>query len=150
MANSVEFGPGIRLAAPSKSRNSSRVIHLRRRTTSSSIIAICAAGPPNAVVPSLRKSSASEERDVGRFLLSDMLLSLRFSASSALRSQFNAEDAEIRRGTQRILEQVLNAKQNVDISPQRQHAGVAYDGKLHASFDHELWTRCILQSRRKI
>ena len=29
---------------------------LRRRTTSSSIIAMCAAGPPNDVVPSLRKT----------------------------------------------------------------------------------------------
>ena len=42
--------------APSKSRNSSRVSQRRRGTTSSSIIAICAAGPPNAVVPSRRKS----------------------------------------------------------------------------------------------
>ncbi len=51
IASSVEFGPGIRLVAPSRSRNSSRVSQRRRRTTSSSIIAMCAAGPPNAVEP---------------------------------------------------------------------------------------------------
>src|SRR5216683_3874192 len=58
MAISVEFGPGIRLVAPRRSRNRSRVSHPRRRTTSSSSSAMCAAGPPNAVAPRRRKSSA--------------------------------------------------------------------------------------------
>src|SRR5713101_468651 len=59
MAISVELGPGMRLAAPKRSRNCSRVSHCRRRTVSSSIIAMCAAGPPNAVKPSRRNSSAT-------------------------------------------------------------------------------------------
>src|SRR5271157_3836163 len=58
MATSVELGPGIRFAVASRSRNSSCVIHFRRRTNSSSIIARCAAGPPNAIVPSFRNTSA--------------------------------------------------------------------------------------------
>ena len=56
-------GPGIRLLAPSRSRNFSRESHFRRRTSSSSMMAICAAGPPNAVTPSRRKKSASSLRD---------------------------------------------------------------------------------------
>src|SRR5471030_216802 len=59
MAISVELGPGIKLAAASRSRNSSRVSHALRATNSCSIIAMCAAGPPNAIVPSFRKTSAS-------------------------------------------------------------------------------------------
>src|SRR5258708_17983264 len=65
MASSLELGPGIRLLAPSKSRNFSLDNHLRRRTSSSSIIATCAAGPPNAVVPSRRKNNASSARERG-------------------------------------------------------------------------------------
>src|SRR5450755_3662223 len=49
MTTSVEVGPGIRLAAPSRSMKSSRPIQRRRLTTSSSIMAMCAAGPPNAM-----------------------------------------------------------------------------------------------------
>src|SRR5688500_16218027 len=75
IAISVEFGPGSRLVAPSRSRNSSRVIQRRLRTTSSSIIAMCAAGPPNAVVPNRRKRRARSRsearslrpRDISRF-----------------------------------------------------------------------------------
>src|SRR6266508_154439 len=62
IAISVELGPGIKLVAPSKSRNSWSVNHLRRTTTSSCMIAICAAGPPKAVNPSLRKSPATSAR----------------------------------------------------------------------------------------
>src|SRR5262249_26885465 len=58
MAISVELGPGMRLAAPRRSRNSCGVSHRRRRTNSSSIMAMCTAGPPNASVPSFRKLSA--------------------------------------------------------------------------------------------
>src|SRR2546426_9482615 len=39
--------------------NCSSVSQRRRRTTSSRIIAMCAAGPPKAIVPSLRKSQAT-------------------------------------------------------------------------------------------
>src|SRR5438094_10513448 len=39
--------------------NCSSVSQRRRRTTSSRIIAMCAAGPPKAIVPSLRKSAAT-------------------------------------------------------------------------------------------
>src|ERR1041385_3520562 len=59
MANSVELGPGIRLAAPSRSKNRSSLTQCRRRAISLCIIAICAAGPPKAIVPSLRKSFAT-------------------------------------------------------------------------------------------
>src|SRR5271165_1851014 len=62
MASSLELGPGIRLLAPSRSRNFSRVSHCRRRTSSSSMMAMCAAGPPNAVNPSRRKNAASSRR----------------------------------------------------------------------------------------
>src|SRR5262249_55548757 len=58
MAISVELGPGMRFAAPRRSRNSCGVSHRRRRTNSSSIIAMWTAGPPNASVPSFRKLSA--------------------------------------------------------------------------------------------
>src|SRR2546425_4998221 len=59
IAISVEFGPGIRFVAPRRSMNCSSVSQRRRRTTSSRIIAMCAAGPPKAIVPSLRKSQAT-------------------------------------------------------------------------------------------
>src|SRR5262252_4783165 len=59
MAISVEFGPGMRFVAPRRSTNCSSLSQRRRRTTSSRIIAMCAAGPPNAIVPSLRKSQAT-------------------------------------------------------------------------------------------
>src|ERR1700678_102620 len=62
IASSVELGPGIRLAAPSRSRNLSDESHRRRRTISFSMIAMCAAGPPKAVKPSRRKSAASSAR----------------------------------------------------------------------------------------
>ena len=62
IAISVEFGPGIILVAPSRSRNSSSVNHFRRLTTSSCMMAMCAAGPPKAVKPSLRKSAATSVR----------------------------------------------------------------------------------------
>src|SRR5215469_8877634 len=58
MAISVELGPGMRFAAPRRSRNSCGVSHRRRRTNSSSIIAMWTAGPPNASVPSFRKLNA--------------------------------------------------------------------------------------------
>src|SRR5579863_9826819 len=67
IANSLELGPGIRLLAPSKSKNDSQESHRRLRTSSSSIIAMCAAGPPNAVVPSRRKNSASSPRETRFF-----------------------------------------------------------------------------------
>ena len=62
MAISVELGPGIRLVAPTKSRNRSLVIQPRRLTTSSSIKAIWAAGPPKPIIPILRNKRASCER----------------------------------------------------------------------------------------
>src|ERR1700687_4928520 len=62
MLISVELGPGMRFAAPSRSRNLSRVSQPRRRTTSSSIIAMCAAGPPKAVVPRRKYSRASSHK----------------------------------------------------------------------------------------
>src|SRR5437868_8019401 len=62
IAISVEFGPGIRLVAPSRSRNFSRVSQPRRVTISSSIIAMWAAGPPNAIVPSFKNKNASSTR----------------------------------------------------------------------------------------
>ena len=62
MAISVEFGPGIRLVAPTRSRKAWSVIQRRRRTTSSRIMAMCAAGPPNPKMPSRRKSAASSVR----------------------------------------------------------------------------------------
>src|SRR5580700_2276363 len=70
MASSVELGPGIRLAAPKRSRNLSDESHRRCRTISFSMMATCAAGPPKAVKPRRRKrtaTSASFPRDpVGR------------------------------------------------------------------------------------
>ncbi len=65
IASSVEFGPGMRFVAPSKSRNSACVSQPRSRTISRSMIATCAAGPPSAVQPSLRKSAATSRS--GRF-----------------------------------------------------------------------------------
>src|SRR5579883_608892 len=62
MASSVELGPGMRLAPPSKSRNSCSLTHLRRWTTSWRIMAMWAAGPPKAMKPSLRKSAATSPR----------------------------------------------------------------------------------------
>ena len=59
IAISVEFGPGIRFVAPSRSRNSSRVSQPRRRTNSSSMSAMWAAGPPKLVAPSRRKTPAT-------------------------------------------------------------------------------------------
>jgi hypothetical protein len=59
MASSVEFGPGMRLVAPLRSKNSWSPIHPRRVTTSWRIIATCAAGPPNATKPSFVKSRKS-------------------------------------------------------------------------------------------
>src|SRR5579871_594452 len=59
MASSVELGPGIRLAAPRRSRNSCSDSHWRRRTTSWRMSAMWAAGPPNAMQPSFRKSAAT-------------------------------------------------------------------------------------------
>src|SRR5215831_15711937 len=67
MVSSVDVGPGIRLAAPSRSRNSSCVSHPRRPTISRSIMAMCPAGPPNAVAPSRRNSAASSHSGRGRF-----------------------------------------------------------------------------------
>lgn len=59
IAISVEFGPGIRLVAPTKSRNSWSVSHLRRFTVSSCSMATWAAGPPKAVIPNLRNRAAT-------------------------------------------------------------------------------------------
>src|SRR5512138_3632195 len=59
MAISVELGPGMRLVAPTRSRNSCSPSHLRRWTTSWCIKAMCAAGPPKAVKPSLRNRLAT-------------------------------------------------------------------------------------------
>src|SRR6516225_6348743 len=58
MASSVELGPGIRLAAPKRSKNRSSLTQCRRRAISLCIMAMCAAGPPKAIVPSLRNSFA--------------------------------------------------------------------------------------------
>src|SRR5579871_5035775 len=49
----------MRLAAPSRSRNWSRVSHWRRRTTASSIMAMWTAGPPKEVSPSRKYSNAT-------------------------------------------------------------------------------------------
>jgi hypothetical protein len=56
---SVEFGPGIRLVAPTKSKKCWRLSQPRRVTTSSSIMPMCAAGPPNAVSPSRKNKTAN-------------------------------------------------------------------------------------------
>jgi len=65
MASSVEFGPGIRFVAPIRSTNLWSLIQPRRRTSSSRIIAVCAAGPPNAIVPSLRDTNATSRTGRG-------------------------------------------------------------------------------------
>src|SRR5436309_2452782 len=65
IAISVEFGPGIRLVAASRSRKRSRESQPRRRTTSSSIMAMCAAGPPNPTTPSRKKRRATSATDPG-------------------------------------------------------------------------------------
>ena len=70
IASSVEFGPGIRFVAPTKSRNWSRVNQRRRRTTSISIRAMWAAGPPKPMAPSLRKTRLSSRSLVPRELSS--------------------------------------------------------------------------------
>src|SRR5215472_4337082 len=59
MASSVELGPGMILARPNRSRKRSSLTHLRLVTSSRRIIAICAAGPPNAVKPKVRKTTAT-------------------------------------------------------------------------------------------
>jgi hypothetical protein len=64
IAISVEFGPGMRFVAPSRSRNCSSVSHVRLRTTSSRIIVMWAAGPPKAVAPRRRNSADSSASDV--------------------------------------------------------------------------------------
>src|SRR5579863_9405030 len=66
MAVSVEVGPGIRLAAPSMSRNCCRSTQRRLWTTSVSNSAMCAAGPPKPITPSLRKRPASSRSRVAR------------------------------------------------------------------------------------
>src|SRR5262245_27327515 len=65
IAISVEFGPGMRFVAPNRSRKVSRESHRRRLTTSSSIKAMCTAGPPKAVVHSLRNKTASSRNELG-------------------------------------------------------------------------------------
>src|SRR5262249_61266190 len=55
----VELGPGIRFVGPRRSTTCSSLSQRRRRTPSSRIMAMCAAGPPKAIVPSLRKSQAT-------------------------------------------------------------------------------------------
>src|SRR3954471_14765221 len=62
IAISVEFGPGMRLVTPRRSRNSSAGSHARRRTISASIIARCAAGPPKPAVPSQRNTPTTSRR----------------------------------------------------------------------------------------
>src|SRR5215469_4453995 len=59
MASSVELGPGMMLASPNRSRKRSSLTHLRLVTSSRRIIAICAAGPPKAVKPKVRKTTAT-------------------------------------------------------------------------------------------
>src|SRR5882724_6292409 len=59
IAISVVAGPGNKFVAPRRSTNCSSLSQRRRRTTSSRIMAMCAAGPPKAIVPSLRKSQAT-------------------------------------------------------------------------------------------
>jgi hypothetical protein len=61
-ASSVEFGPGMTLVAPTRSRKCSSLSHRRRSTTSCLIKAMCAAGPPNPIVPSFRNKRASSAR----------------------------------------------------------------------------------------
>ena len=59
MASSVEFGPGIRLTAPTRSRKRSSLSQARRCTSSRRIIAMCATGPPKAIVPRVRNTRAT-------------------------------------------------------------------------------------------
>src|SRR5882724_7126637 len=73
IAISVEFGPGIRLVAPTRSMNFSCDSQPRRRTTSSSIMAMCAAGPPKPMVPSFRKSHASSFKRTERLISFNLL-----------------------------------------------------------------------------
>lgn len=56
---SVELDSGIKFVAPTKSRNSWSLNHLRLFTVSSCIMAMCAAGPPKAVAPSLENRDAT-------------------------------------------------------------------------------------------
>ena len=95
IAISVEFGPGIRLVAPSRSRNRSRVSQPRLRTTSSSIMAMCAAGPPKAIVPSFRKRRATSPTRDGVCPGSPLPLSIvPFSPSGASRTTSRRSGSE--------------------------------------------------------
>src|SRR6266446_3780945 len=78
IAISVEFGPGIRLVAPTRSMNFSCDSQPRRRTTSSSIMAMCAAGPPKPIVPSFKKSHASSFKRTERLMSLNSLRPLGF------------------------------------------------------------------------
>ncbi len=55
IAISVEFGPGMSWVPPSRSRKRWPSSYFRRLTTSACIMAMRAAGPPKAVMPSLKK-----------------------------------------------------------------------------------------------
>src|SRR2546428_3065023 len=88
IAISVEFGPGIRLVAPTRSMNFSCDSQPRRRTTSSSIMAMCAAGPPKPMVPSFRKSHASSFKRAERLISFNLLRPLGF--------RFEVDDARLR------------------------------------------------------
>src|SRR5712691_7522583 len=102
MANSLELGPGIKLLAPSKSRNFSRESHFLRRTSSSSMMAMCAAGPPNAVVPSRRKNSASSLSGVAP----EVSLSAKAGcAGSSIRRRFLPEKSRVERAGARASQQ---------------------------------------------
>src|SRR4030067_1198616 len=78
MASSVEFGPGIRFVAPTRSRNSWSLSHFRRFTVSLCIMAIWAAGPPKAVMPNLRNNAATSVNlcDNGDFIFAPFYVAL--------------------------------------------------------------------------
>src|SRR2546426_3882299 len=96
IAISVEFGPGIRLVAPRRSRNSSLESQRRRRTTSSSIIAMCAAGPPNAVLPRRRNREATSFSAPGPAVTGSGETAVPGCSSGTLRRQHEDLPAHVR------------------------------------------------------
>src|SRR5687768_9189784 len=91
MASSVEFGPGMKLSAETRSRKCCRSSQLRRRTTSSSISATWAAGPPKAVNPS-RVNSKATSRNRPRPFPASVLVSPTASAMLAVHTRRHARN----------------------------------------------------------
>src|SRR3990172_9575923 len=153
IAISVELGPGSRLVAATRSRNSASLSQRRRVTPSSCIIAVWAAGPAKDVRPSRRKRPPTSSQRRSPVILGGRLVRMAVSSdggTACVPSAFGGpaltpvsrdkgrDDESCQRHVLWTCDSAVIRRETLPSSQRRQLPQLRhYEGQGHARSDHQ-------------